>query len=153
MSYPQTQVPNTMHTVWYAHSIHVNGVEIGSFQRLSIKQSRDTERIREILYSRGAEVKEIVWGGVNITLDITRVEMYNKQIFQAFGLEFFSLEDFNQPVDITEMQFNPNNNGKRIITYKDAVASDVSKDVDLGTIHIAESMTFQVRTIRGRVTS
>jgi len=153
MAYPQTQVPNTQHTVFYAHSIHVNGIEIGSFQRMSIRQSRTTERIRELLFSRGPEVKEIVWGGVDITIDVNRVELYNKAMLQAFGFEIYSLEDFNQAVNITEMQFNPNNNGKRVITYMDAVASDLSKDIDLGTVHIAESMTFQVRTIRGRFTS
>lgn len=150
MGYPQTQVPNTVHSIFYAHSIHVNGVEIGSFERLSISQSRSTERIREILFSRGPEVKEIVWGGTDINISLNRVEMYNKAMFEAFNFEIFSLEDFNQPVNVTEIQFNPNNNGRRVVTYMDCVASDISKDVDIGTARLVESMTFQVRTIRGR---
>jgi hypothetical protein len=153
MGYPQTQTPDTMHSVFYAHSIHVNGVEIGSFERLSVRQSRTTERIREILFSRGPEVKEIVWGGTDISVDLNRVELYNRAMFEAFGFEIFSIEDFNQVVNITEMQFNPNDNGRRIITYTDCVASDISKDIDTGTARIVESMTFQVRTIRGRRTT
>jgi len=96
-------------------------------------------------------VKEIVWGGTDISIDLSRVEMYKKAMFEAFGFEIFSLEDFNQPVSITEYQTNPNNS-QRIITYEDAVASEWSKDVDTGTVRIVESMTFQVRTIRGQRT-
>jgi hypothetical protein len=152
MGYPQTQSPNTLHSVFYAHSIHVNGIEIGSFERFSTRSGRSTERIREILFSRGPEVKEIVWGGTDISIDINRVELYNKAMLEAFGFEIFSIEDFNQPVNITELQFNPENNGRRVITYMDCVASDTSKDLDTGTARIVESMTFQVRTIRGKRT-
>ena len=153
MSYPQTQVPNTQHSVYYAHSIHVNGIEIGSFQRVSIRFSRSLERIREILFSRGPEVKEIVWSGTDITIDVTRTEMYQKSMFEAFGFEVFTLEDFNQPVNITEMQFNPNDNGKRILTYMDCVPADHSKDIDLGKPQIEEAITFWVRTARGKRTT
>jgi hypothetical protein len=153
MAFPQTQVPNTQHTVFYAHSIHVNGVEIGSFERMSVSSTRTTERIREILFSRGPEVKEIVWGGTDINVSLGRVELYNNAMLEAFGLSIFTIEDFNQPVNITEIQFNPNNNGQRTITYIDCVASDISKDIDQGTVRIVESMTFQVRTIRGTRTT
>lgn len=153
MGYPQTSAPNTAHSVFYAHSIHVNGIEIGSFEKLSIREARQgVERIREILFSRGPEVKEIVWGGVDISLDLSRVEMYNRAVLEAFGFDIFSLEDFNQVVNIMEMQINPPSigGGKRVLTYMDCVASDKSKDIDTGTTRIVESMTFQCRTIRGR---
>lgn len=150
MSYPQTAVPHTQHSVFYAHSIHVNGIEIGSFERMSMRSTRTTERIREILFSRGPEVKEIVWGGTDISVDLNRVEMYNKALFEAFGFQIYSLEDLNQPVNISEIQFNPADpGGARTITYVDCVASDWSKDVDTGTVRVVETMTFQVRTIRG----
>lgn len=148
MAYPQTQVPNTAHGVFYSYSIHVNGFEIGSFERFSQRSTRTTERIREILFSRGPEVKEIVWGGTDISVDLSRVELYNKAIMEAFGFEIYSLEDFNQPVTITEIQNNPDNS-QRVINYLDSVASDWSKDLDTGTVRVVESMTFQVRTIRG----
>jgi len=152
MGYPQTQTPNTKHTVFYAHSIHVNGIEIGSFERFSMRSTRTTERIREILFSRGPEVKEIVWGGTDISVDLNRVELYNRNLYEAFGIAIYSLEDLNQPVNITEIQRNPEEQGggKRTLTYVDCVASDWSKDLDTGTVRTVESMTFQVRTIRGR---
>lgn len=150
MAYPQTAVPQTQHTVFYSHSIHVNGIEIGSFERFSMRATRVTERIREIMFSRGPEVKEIVWGGTDITVDINRVEMYNRMLFEAFGFDIYTLEDLNQPVNITEIQNNPpDGGGQRVITYMDCVASDWSKDLDTGTVRTVESMTFQVRTVRG----
>lgn len=152
MGYPQTSAPNTQHSVFYTHAIHVNGIQIGSFEKLSIREARQgVERIREILFSRGPEVKDIVWGGVDISLDLSRVEIYNEAMLEAFGFEIFSLEDFNQVVNITEYQYNPTpiGGGSRVITYMDCVASDKSKDIDIGTTRIVESMTFQCRTIRG----
>lgn len=155
MAYPQTSIPQTAHSVFYAHSISANGLEIGSFERFSKRSTRTTERIREVLASRGPQVKEIVWGGTDISIDVNRVELYNKAILEAFGSEIFTLEDFNQYVDIHEFQWNPGLNPtsdtpSRTITFVDCVASDWGKDLDTGTARVVETMTFQVRTITGR---
>lgn len=154
MAYDTVAIPNTQHSVFYAHSIHVNGVEIGSFERFSMRSSRATERIREIAAPRGPIVKEIVWGGTDISVDLSRVELYNRAMMEAFGFEIYTLEDFNQSVNISELQWNPNRDPTtdapdRTITFTDCVASDWSKDLDTGTARVVESMTFQVRTIVG----
>jgi len=104
--------------------------------------------------SRGPQVKEIVWGGTDISIDVSRVELYNKSMFEAFGVEIFTLEDFNQYVDVHEFQWNPGLNPvtdapSRTVTYADAVSSDWGKDMDTGTARMVETMTFQVRTIIG----
>lgn len=155
MGYPQTSAPNTTHSVFYSHSISINGLIIGSFEKMSVREARQgVERIREILFSRGAQVKEIVWGGVDITIDLSRVEMYQRAVFEAMGVNIFTLEDLNQPLLIQETQENPTSavggsGGKRVISYHDCVASDKSKDIDIGTTRIIESMTFQCRTVTG----
>lgn len=154
MAYPQTSIPDTQHTVFYAHSISANGIEIGSFERFSSRSTRTTERIREVLASSGPQVKEIVWGGTDISIDISRVEIYNKAVFQAFGYAVFTLEDINAPIDIHEFQWNPgldpnSDSPSRTITFVDTVASDWSKDIDTGTARVVESMSFEVRTIVG----
>jgi len=154
MGYPQTAIPETQHSIFYAHSISVNGTEIGSFERFSAKSNRTTERIREIMAARGPQVKEIVWGGTDISVDVSRVELYNKSMFEAFGIEIFTLEDFNQYVDIHEFQWNPTLNPvtdppSRTITYIDCVASSWGKDIDTGTARMIETMSFDVRTIIG----
>jgi len=150
MAYPQTQVPNTRHTVFYSHTIQVGGVNIGSFERLSIRASRNTERIREILFKTGPEVVEIVWGGTDISIDLSRVEMYTLSLYEAFGFDIYSIEDFNQPIQVMEIQKNPTNSSKRIIHYTDCVPSSWSKDIDTGTVRTVESMTLEVRTITGK---
>ena len=154
MGYPQTSVPKTIHTVFYAHSIWVAGYEIGSFERFSYRSSRSAERIREILAKRGPEVKEIVWGGTDISVDLSRVELYNRNIFEAFGIDIFTLEDFNQHVNISEFQYNPEQNPEsdtpaRTITFEDCVATEWGKDLDTGTARVVETMTFQARVITG----
>jgi len=154
MGYPQTALPVNMHSVFYAHSISANGIELGSFEKFSAKASRTTERIRELMARRGPQVKEIVWGGTDISIDVSRVELYNKSLFEAFGIEIYTLEDFNKYVDVHEFQWNPGANPftdtpNRTITYVDCVASDWGKDLDTGTVRTVESMSFQVTTISG----
>lgn len=149
MGYPQTSVPNTMHSVFYAYSIHVNGIEIGSPERFSASSSRVVEPIREILFSRGAEIKELVWGGTDTTVNMSRVEMYQMGMLEAFGQEIFALEDFNTPVNITEICNLPGG-GKRILTFVDAVASSWGKDIDIGTVRRVETMEFKIRKVTGR---
>lgn len=154
MGYPGEAIPTTQHSVFYAHSITINGNEIGSFERFSKRSTRTVERIREVMASRGPQPKDMVWTGTDISIDVSRVEMYNKAIFEACGIEIFTLEDFNQVVDIHEFQWNPGLNPmsdtpSRDIHFVDCVASDWGKDLDTGTARVVESMTFQVRTIIG----
>lgn len=151
MAYPRNPLPVTKHSVFYSYSISINSVEIGSFERFSATSSRTIERIREILFSRGPLVKEIVWGGTDISVSISRVEMYRKNVLQAIGFEIFSLEDFNQPVDIHELQMFPGTFETRLVTYAGCVASEMGKEVDTGTARIIETMTFQCSTIIGTV--
>ena len=154
MAYPQTSIPNTLHTVFYAHSISANGTEIGSFERFSMRSTRTVERIREIMGSRGPQVKDMVWTGTDVSIDVSRVELYNKAIFEAFDIEIFTLEDWNRFVDIHEFQWNPGLNPmsdapSRTINFVDCVPADWGKDFDTGTAKVVETMTFQVRTITG----
>jgi len=155
MAYPQTAVPNTMHSVFYAYSIHINGVEIGSLESISDNSTRTVERIREVMFSRGPEVNEIVWGGTDTDITMNRVELYNKSILESFGFEIHALEDFTFPVNITEVMQLPEalGGGKRVLTFKDAVASSWSASKDTGTVRIVETLGFAVRVVRGRRTS
>ena len=150
MSYPQTAVPNTQHSVFYAYSLHINGSEIGSFENFSSDSTRTHERIREVLFSRGPETKEIVWGGTDTNVTLNRVELYQKSVLEAIGNNILTLEDFIFPVNITEVMVKPDG-GKRILTYKDSVATRWGKSMDTGTVRVVESMSFEVRTVRGRL--
>lgn len=153
MAYPQTDVPNTTHSVFYAYTIHINGVEIGSLESIDPSSDRQgIERIREVLFSRGPEVKEIVWGGTDTRVTANRVEFYEKSFLEAFGYSIHTLEDFMFPINITEIMKLPEakGGGARVLTFLDTVASSWSKSVSTGTTRTVESMTFEVRTVRGR---
>lgn len=151
MGYPQTAVPNTAHSVWYSYSIHVNGVPIGTFERFGARSTRTVERIREIFFARGAEVSEIVWGGTDTSIDISRTELYRANIYELFGFQLYALEDFNFPVTITEVMTLPTDpGGRRIVDYVDAVASEWGRDLDTTGSKVVETMTFQVRKVQGR---
>ena len=154
MGYPDAEYPNgapNLHTVFYAHTLSLNGNTIGSFGKYSTSSSRTNERIREIKNSTGPEVVEIVWGGTEITVELSRVEIYSSNLFQAMGFQIFTLEDLNQPINIIEMQRAPNGS-VRTITFEDCVASSWSKDLDTSTAHIMESMSFDVRHISATIT-
>lgn len=164
MAYPNVALPATQHSVWYSHTISVFGVAIGSFERMSVRSSRQgVERIREIYQvgGFGAEVKEIVWGGTDTSVDLSRVELYANSIFDVLGSPLYALEQINFPVQITEAQYRQPEGTSgtpvvatptvhRTVVYEDCVASDWSKDIDTGTTRMVESMTFQVRRVYGR---
>lgn len=158
--------PNTAHSVFYAYSISVgDGTPIGSFEKFGSSFTRTHERIREVLFNRGPITKEILWGTTDIQVTLTKVELYQEAIFQALGVEVYSIEHFNQTVDIVETMYIPDKTAlsatnepptalpatlhTRVIVYEDCVPTNVSKSVDTSTAKVAEDMTLECRTVRG----
>lgn len=163
VAYPVTTLPNTAHSVFYAYSIATGtGAPIGSFEKFGSSFTRSHERIREVLFSHGPITKEIIWGGTDIQVTLSKVELYTKAMLQALGLEIFTIELFNQVIDIVETMYIPaipaapqqapgTPSSIRTIRYVDCVPTNVSKDVDTGTAKIVESMTLECRTVEGSV--
>lgn len=98
-------LPYFDHVPFYAYLIRLNNLNVGSIQKISVNSDRqEVQTIREIGNSRGAEIKEFTWGGVNTTIDIERIELYSSSLMQALGYPlFYSLEDFNFTFDIQEL--------------------------------------------------
>jgi hypothetical protein len=164
VAYPVTTLPNTAHSVFYAYAITTTRHEkpIGSFEKFGSSFTRSHERIREILFSHGPITKEIIWGGTDIQVTLSKVELYKEAIFQALGVELFTIESFNIVVDIFEYMYipaipaspqdDPASPGRtRVVVYKDCVPTTVSKDVDTTTAKIVESMTLECRTVEGSI--
>lgn len=148
---PPVALPVTRHSVFYSYTIFVGTDAIGSLQSLTVRANRlNVERIREIYYNRGPITQDIVWGGVDITLDATRVELYSKSIYKAFGYDVNALEEINFVVNIMEQRrqrTEDNSINVRTITYYDCVPESWSRTIDTGTARVAETMTFQCRTM------
>ena len=153
MAYPQTDqnMPQTARSVWYAYSILIHGEAVGSFERFSARSTRTVERVREVLFSRGAEVVELLPGGTDTSIDLSFVELYQSSLLEVVGGEIHTLEDMTFPLDILEQMRIPQSQGggRRNLVYLDAWASDWGKELDSGGTKVVESMTFQVRTVRG----
>jgi hypothetical protein len=162
MPYPFDSLPNTSHSVFYSYAITLPGQAegIGSFEKFSVSFTRAHERIREVLFKRGAQTNEIVWSTTDIQVSIDHVELYNTSMLQALGFQIYTIEELNTTLDIQEYMYIPSapgspteaptaNSSHRMITYKDCVATSASKDVSTGTARIVESMTFECRTVIG----
>jgi hypothetical protein len=165
--YEAQSFPNTAHSVFYAYSISVgDGTPIGSFEKFGSSFTRTHERIREVLFNRGPITKEIIWGVTDIQITLTKVELYREAILQVFGLSttVFSIEHFNQTVDIVETMYIPQKTDlsasgeppspmdglqARVIVYEDCVPTNVSKNVDTGSPKVSEDMTLECRTVSG----
>ena len=144
MGTPYVSLPDTDHSVFYAYSIMIGQKEIGSFEKFSERSTRTVERIREIMYSTGAKVIDMVWGGTDITLELNYVELYNQSLFQAFGVAWRGLEHVHLKFNISEVKYNPRSLGSPIaISFMNCVPSDYSKDIDTGTARVMNSMTVQ----------
>jgi len=165
VAYSEVVLPNSAHSVFYAYAISTGaGDAIGSFEKFGSSFTRSHERIREILFSNGPITNEIIWGGTDIQVTLSKVELYQKAILQALGVNIFTIEMFNVVVDIVEYMHIPavpavpgqqvmptGGSTQRVIVYKDCVPTTVSKDVDTTTAKIVENMTLECRTVEGRM--
>ena len=141
-------------TVFYAYTISIGGVSVGTCEQFSEKSQRQVERIREIPRSQGQGPSpvDIVWGGSDVTLELQRVELYNKSLLNVFGAAGF-LDFANTFLDVTESLFMPNDaKGKpqspKVTTFKDCVVSNYSKQIQTSQARIMETMTVEVRYIQ-----
>jgi len=174
----RVSLPYVKHVPFYAYLMRLNNISVGSIQKITINSDRqNVQTIREIGNSRGAEIKEFTWGGVDTTIDIERIELYSSSLMQALGYSlFYSLEDFNFTFDIQEFVYKAdndpgtvdayvdlgqdelshirtpsgevNNSLIRSVTYKDCIPIKWAKTIDKGTIHVIETMQARCRKIK-----
>jgi len=143
---PDVGLPDIKHSVFYAYALTATSplgtIELGSFEKFGQRSTRTVERIRNIYYNQGARVIDMAWGGTDITLELSRVELYSESLMAAFGFSKPSLEHWNGFVDVHEITTDPTKK-TRTLTFKNCVASDFGKDIDIGTARVMESMTLQ----------
>jgi hypothetical protein len=149
---PPVALPDTRHSTFYSYIIAYvspsgGSMPVGSLESLEVRANRQSvERIREVYYNAGPITNEIVWGGVDISLDARRVELYDASILQAFGFNVTCLEMVNFVVSIMETRKQVGGDD-RIVCYSDCVPESWGRTIDTGTARIVETMTFQCRTM------
>lgn len=140
-------LPNTQAAVWYAFTISVNGIAVGMLQGFNPTQSREVERVRQIMYETGPDALETVPGATNISVDAERIEMYKANFMQAIGRELVSISDLVDPIDILEEKHQPDGSTARI-QYVSANISNYARRINTGSTFILETVTFQVARVR-----
>jgi hypothetical protein len=157
MGYPSVVIPNTQHTVWYSYAILMNGVVVGSLEKIGAKSDRVVERIREINNNTGAQVIDMVWGGTDTTLDLSRVELYTESLLKTVGSAALSLETINLVFDIFEQMKMPtasdgSGGGTRNISYEGCVPKSWGRELESSGSKVIESMTVEVSRVWGSYT-
>jgi len=159
----KTTIPNTAHSVFYSYTIFINGSPVGSLNSISSRSQRNAESIREVLFSAGAEINEIVWSGTDTTLDLNYTELYTQSLYEALGYDVYSIEDLNTSFDIQEQMRvpvsprarpmpDPEEPAKiRTLVYHDCVPTSWGKTLDTGTARVVETMSVMVRTVTGSI--
>ena len=148
-----TRIPNTRTVVSYAYTVtDSKGNPIGTLQGFSPSSNRPLERVREIM-NEELDTFEIVPGRTDFSIQLDRLETYDKQMMKALG--FTTFEDLSKITDpITIIELMTSNVGKiRKIEYQDCSVSNWSKTIREGTVTVTESVTLQPTRIRVSETS
>jgi len=141
-------LPRTATAVFYSYTISANNTEVGSLQSFNPSSTRQVERIRQIMFSTGARVIDMVPGTTDTSISLEHVRLYKKSLFEAFSYQIFALEDLTEPMDIIEEMNHPDGLVDFLV-YHQCLFSDWSETRTVGTAHVAGSATVQVAWVSG----
>jgi len=150
------QLPVTQSEVWYAYSISLQGVNVGTLRTFNPTQTRTFEYVREIA-TNGGHIFEGVPGVTDYTIRLEKVRLYENELFNNFGISTKDIQNQVRALDITEEIHRPANiqnkdvsdpSGKAIqsdsvtiLNYKDCWITDWGKSVSTTAVTIVENMT------------
>jgi len=104
------KTPNTLTRTDHAISIRSNGVKVGRIQDWAPQQARQVTPTYEINSASTGNVFENIPGVLsNLTINIVRIDLFNKKMEQAWGSDFniYVLTDQTNPLTISESWSNP----------------------------------------------
>jgi len=150
------RLPHTNSEVWYAYSITLQGVKVGTLRSFNPTQMRTHEYVREIA-TNGGHIFEGVPGTTDYTIRLEKVRLYNKVLLDEFGILSQDIQNQIQALDIREEIHLPrdvqNNsvsgpaeqdtgdNGVKIVNYEACWITDWGKTVANTNITVVETMT------------
>jgi len=150
------RLPKTDSEVWYSYEITIDGVQVGTLRSFNPTQTRTVDIIREIA-TNGGQIKEIVPGVTDYTIRLEKVRLYNKALFDHFGIVTKDIQNQVRALDIKEAIHFPldvpndsitgppgsadGNAGVAYLNYEDCWITDWGKTIATGAITNVETMT------------
>jgi len=151
------RLPLTNSEVWYAYDITIDNIPVGTLRSFNPTQTRTVDVVREIA-TNGGQIVEIVPGVTDYTIRLEKVRLYNKVLFDYFGIVTKDLQNQIRPVDIKEAIHHPQTNlfnnavtgppgkadgnaGISYTTYENCWLTDWGKTISTGAITNVETMT------------
>lgn len=157
------RLPQTDSEVWYSYDITISDVPVGTLRSFNPTQSRTVDVIREIA-TNGGQIKEIVPGVTDYTIRLEKVRLYNKTLFDHFGIVTKDLQNQIRSLDIKEAIHLPQtglfnkavtgppgksdgNAGIVYVNYEACWITDWGKTIATGTITNVETMTVRATRV------
>jgi len=151
------RLPFTQSEVWYSYDLSIDDIPVGTLRSFNPTQTRTVDVVREIA-TNGGQIKEIVPGVTDYTIRLEKVRLYNKVLFDHFGIVTKDIQNQIRSVDIKEAIHHPQTNlfnnsvtgppgksegdaGIVYTTYEDCWITDWGKTISTGAITNVETMT------------
>lgn len=150
------RLPKTDSEVWYSYEITIDSVQVGTLRSFNPSQTRTVDIIREIA-TNGGQIKEIVPGVTDYSVGLEKVRMYNKVLFDHFGIVTKDIQNQVRALSIKEAIHSPQdvandtitgppgdadgNAGIAYVNYEDCWITDWGKTITTGAITNVETMT------------
>ena len=135
------RIPRTNTVVSYAYTVKANGVKVGTLQGFNPSYNRGLYRVREIMGDTHTyDTVEIIPNRGEITLRITRLELYASSIMQNLGFAYNEdLSQITDPITIVE-ELKSGTGQIRTIEYVDCWAANWTKQIQEGTVTVNEDV-------------
>jgi len=151
------RLPFTASEVWFSYDVSIDDIPVGTLRSFNPTQTRTVDVVREIA-TNGGQIKEIVPGVTDYTIRLEKVRLYNKVLFDHFGIVTKDIQNQIRSVDIKEAIHHPQTNlfnnavtgppgkadgnaGIVYTTYEDCWITDWGKTISTGAITNVETMT------------
>lgn len=125
MASDRTIVPITRSEVWYAYTILIGEVEVGTLRTFNPTQTRTFEYVREIA-TKGGHIFEGVPGVTDYTVRLEKVRLYNGVLHDSFGISSRDIQNQINAIDIREEIYSPSQ-----FNSQDGTLSATGKDTNL----------------------
>lgn len=126
-------LPNTRVRTSHGMAIKVGGVTVGLIQTWNYALTKDVTPVYELNPLTSGKPVDNVPGNVRgLTIDVSRVDLYNRTMEEAFGTnDLAMLTDQTNPFDVHETWINPDGSTKRYI-FVDCWFSRIQRRLDVG---------------------